>query len=112
MESKQNLIEPLLLQMEENCKTGIELIKLRSVDKAADFSSTFISRLFLYIAFLFFLIIVSIGAALFLGELLGKNYYGFFVVASFYCVIVIIIYFLHPSIKLRLNNFIISKLLN
>ena len=112
MESEQNLIEPLLIRVEENCKTSFELLKLKSLDKTADLSATLISRLFLATVLSIFVITVNIAIALWLGELLGKNYYGFLVVASFYFLIGIILFFIHPYLKNRINNFIISQMLS
>lgn len=112
MEAKASLIEPLLERAEQYSKTSFELLKLKSLDKTADITSKLISRLLLVIVLLFFALTVSIAIALWLGELLGKNYYGFLVVASFYGLIGIVLFFMHPLIKARVNNSIITQMLN
>jgi len=112
METKANLIEPLIERVEQYGKTSFELLKLRSLDKTADIASTLISRLFLVVVISIFAITLNIAISLWLGELLGKNYYGFLVVASFYGLTGIILFFIHPLIKERANNSIITQLLN
>jgi len=112
MEAKANLLEPLLERVEQYGKTSFELLKLKSVDKTADIVSTLISRLFLAIVLSFFALTLNIAIALWLGDLLGKNYYGFLIVASFYGLIGIILFFVHPRIKVRVNNSIIAQMFN
>ena len=112
MEAKANLIEPLLERAEQYSKTSFELLKLKSLDKTADVTSALISRLFLIIILSLFALTLNIGVALWLSDLLGKNYYGFLVVAAFYGFIGIILFFIHPYIKARINNSIITQMLN
>jgi len=48
-----------------------------------------------------------------LGDLLGKIYYGFFIVSTFYLLVGIIFHlFLHEWIKKPINDVIISEVLN
>jgi ABC-type dipeptide/oligopeptide/nickel transport system permease component len=107
-----SLVEPLIERAEQFGKTTFELIKLKSLDKAADVTSSLISRLLLTVVLSVFIITLSIAIALWLGTLLGKNYYGFFIVASFYGIAGIILFFIHPAIKTRANNVIIKQMLN
>jgi hypothetical protein len=111
MQSKTSLIEPLLERVEEFGKTSFELLKLKSVDKTADLSAILISRLLVVIILSIFVITLNIALAMWLGDLLGKNYYGFLIVASFYGLIGIGLYFFHPLIKASLKNFIITQML-
>jgi hypothetical protein len=112
MESKAFLIEPLLERVEEYGKTSFELLKLKSVDKSADIASSFLSRVLLTVIIVLFAITLNTGVALLLGDWLGKAYYGFLLVASFYCLVGIILYFIHPSLKAQLKNVLISRMLN
>ncbi len=112
MEATANLIEPLLERAEEYGKTSFELLKLRSLDKTADVTSTLFSRLLMVTAFLLFALMLNIALGFLLGDLLGKTYYGFLIVASFYGLVGIILYFVHPTIKARVNDTIITQLLN
>ena len=112
MEAKVCLIEPLLERVEQYSKTSFELLKLKSLDKTADVTSTLISRLWLAIVVALFALTLNVAIALWLGDLLRKNYYGFLIVASFYGLIGIILFFIHPLIKARINNSIITQMLN
>lgn len=112
MEAKENFIEPLLERAEQFSKTSFELLKLKSIDKTADVGSSLTSRFLLVIVLSLFALTLNIAIALWLGDLLGKNYYGFLVVAAFYGLIGIVLYFTHPLIKARVNNSIIKQMLN
>jgi hypothetical protein len=111
MEATTKLIEPLLHRTEQYCKTGIDLLKLQALDKTADVSSTLLSRVFFSIALMAFAFTLNIAVALYLGDLLGKNYYGFLLIASFYGLIAIALFFVHPKIKARIENSIIKLML-
>ena len=112
METHTNLIEPLLEKVEAYGKTSFELFKLKALAKTADVSSSLISRM-LFILFLsFFLLTLNIAAALWIGDLLGKNYYGFLIVAGFYALASVILLIVHAALKTRLNNTIIKQLFN
>jgi hypothetical protein len=112
METKASLFEPLLEKVEQYGKTNLELLKLRTLDKTADVTSTLISRSLLAIILSLFALTLNIGLAFWIGDLLRKNYYGFFVVASFYALIGIILCIIHPSIKSRIQNSIIKQMFN
>jgi hypothetical protein len=112
MEPTISLIEPLLERAELYTKTSIELLKLKSIHKTADITSTLISRLLLTIVLSLFILTLNIGIALWIGDLLEKAYFGFLVVAAFYALIGIVLFFIHPIIKSRLNNSIITQILN
>jgi len=112
MNAKDSLIEPLLEKAEEYGKTSFELLKLKSIDKAADVSSQVISRLVIGIVVLIFTIFLNIAIALWLGDLLGKIYYGFLIVAAFYGIIGIILFSVQPAIKKSVNDSIIKKVFN
>lgn len=105
-------IESLLARAENYKNSSLELLKLKSVDKTSDIASTVISRLLVVLTITFFALTLTIAISLWLGELLGKTYYGFLVVALVYGVTGLILYILHPSIKKRLVNAIIIQMLN
>lgn len=112
MEAKACLIEPLLERAETYSKTSLELVKLKYLDKASDLISTFMSRLVSVIALSVFVLTLNIAIALWLGDLLGQNYYGFLIVALFYGLIGMILYFIHPKVKASIKNAIIANMLN
>jgi Na+/melibiose symporter-like transporter len=113
MEEKINFIEPIFQRVENYGKTSYQLLKLKAVDKTAVVVSTLASKGIIIYTLTMFIVIANIGVALWLGQLLGKTYYGFFCVAGFYGVIGIFLsLFMYNRIKERINNSIISELLN
>ncbi len=113
MENKSNLIENILENATQYGKTSLELIKLKALDKTSDVVSSFIPNSITIFLISTVTIFVNIGLALWVGEILGKIYFGFFVVAGFYLLIVIIfLLFMQKRIKTISGNYIIKKLLN
>ena len=110
MDSQTNLIEPLLEKAETYSKTSFELLRLKALAKTADVTSTLFSRSLFILLVSFFAFTINIAVALWLGDVLGKNYYGFLIVAGFYALASIILLIVHPSIKTRVNNTIIRQL--
>ena len=113
MENKTNFIAPLFVKAEEYGKTSYELFKLKALDKTAGVASTFVSRGAVVLFLSMFTVIINIGIAFWLGDLLGKIHYGFFCVAGFYAIIGSVLYFfMHNWIKKTVSNSIISQMLN
>lgn len=110
METKTILVEPVLEKAEAYSKTSFEILKLKALDKTADVTSTLVSRSLFTIVVSFFALTINIAIALWLGELLGKVYYGFLIVAACYALAAIILLIIHPFIKTRVNNAIIKQL--
>lgn len=113
MEDKINFIEPLFERVEEYGKTSFELLKLKALDKISGTVSSFVSRGIIILVLSMFLVLATIGVALWLGELLGKSYYGFFCVAGFYGIVGSVLYFLLFNwIKKRIRNSFVLHMLN
>ena len=112
MEIKTTLIDPLIEKAEAYGKTSFELLKFKFLDKTAMVSAALFSRLLSGILLSFFAFLLNIAIALWLGELLGKNYYGFLIVAAFYGLCGMIILFFQPLIRKRINISIIKLLFN
>jgi hypothetical protein len=112
MKEKENLFEPLWEKAEDYGKTSIELLKLKSIDKASDVVSTLLPYLVVIFFSAVFLMFVNFGIAFWLGALWGSIYLGFFAVAAFYGLCGIALhFFLHDKIKERIRNTIIKLLL-
>ena len=106
-------IEALLQKTVEYGKTSLELAKLKTVDKTADVGSSFITHSVAFVLILTFIIFISIGASFWLGEILGKTWYGFFIVAEFYGILGLILhFFLHKRVKRFICNSIIKQTLS
>ena len=112
MEDQESLIESLIEKGEQYGKTTIELLKLKTLDKSADVFSTLISWAIVIVLSVLFFLILNIGLALWIGELLGKSYYGFFAIAGFYAFLALIFgVFREQFIKSPVNNSIITQVL-
>lgn len=112
MEENTNLIETLLERATQYGKTSYELIKLKALERVSDIVSTCIPNTvvlaLISILFLFF----NLGLSLWLGEIFGKIYFGFFAVAVFYGIIGLCIhFFMHKLIKRKVGNYIIKQAL-
>jgi hypothetical protein len=112
MEDNSVRFEDLFKRLENYTNTNIELLKLKTIDKTAEIVSFSLSRLILTIAFSLFFLVFSSGVALWLGELLGKVYYGIFIVSGFYGIVAIILFVSREKIKQNIANSIIKKAFN
>jgi len=113
MEEQENAIENLLVRVEEYGKSSLELIKLKTLDKSSDIVSSVIPHSVVLILISSFLLFFNLGLALWLGEIFGKPFYGFFTVAAFYILIGIVLhFFMHKWIKKIIRNYIINQMLN
>ena len=92
MDNNATTIEMLFEKAENYTRTTAELIKFNAIDKSADVLSSLLSRLVIAIVVAMFVFLISIGLSIWIGELLGKSYYGFFIVASAYFLVSIILY--------------------
>jgi hypothetical protein len=112
MEAQPSHFESLISQAGEYAETKANLFKLKIADKTSDTVSDAASSLVVLLFVNAFVLCLSIGLALLIGEWLGKNYYGFFIVAGLYGVAGIIFYVNRKSlVKTPVSNFIIGKIL-
>jgi hypothetical protein len=112
MESNTKSIESLFENATEYGKTSYELIKLKAVDKTSEVISTFVPYSVVLVLIIVFMLFINLGLAFWLGEILGKTFYGFFVIAVFYCISGIVVhFFLHKWLKKKVSNSIIKLLL-
>ena len=113
MENTTATIEKLIEKAEAYSKTTLELYKFNAIYKVANIFSLLAIKLVLFVVAVFFLLMINIGFALYLGEYFGKTYCGFFVMALFYLFLGLIIYlFGNQWIKDSVSNFIIKQSLN
>jgi hypothetical protein len=112
MEEKTNLVDTLFGNAIDYGMTSFELAKLKTVNKISDVVSTIVPNSVVYILMLPFLLFLNLGIALWLGEELGKIYFGFFAVAAFYCILGLVVkLFMHKWLKKIVGNYIIRTLL-
>jgi hypothetical protein len=105
-------IEALLEETVEYANTSVKLVKLKALDKTSEVISSFIPHsivFFLVASLLFFL---NMGMAFWLGEIMGNNSYGFFIVAAFYGVLGFIVhFFMHDMLKKKICDYFIKQVL-
>jgi fatty acid desaturase len=112
MEENANLLETLLERASEYGKTSIELARLKALDKTTEIVSSFIPLSVVMLLVASSLLFLNLGLAFWLGEVLGKTYYGFFVVAAFYVLAGIFIhFFLHKWINRLVGDYFIKRVL-
>lgn len=112
MENEASSLELLFARSEQWCKTSIELIRLKAIRTATDSVSSSLSMVVVLMIFWLSIIIGSLGASLWIGECLGKTFYGFFVVSLFYLLLALLIFiFRNQWIKNPLNRFFIKQAL-
>ena len=112
-ENPLNSIEALWQKISSYLETKILLLKLQAIDKSSAIIASIVSKLILLLAVIFFLFLINIGIALWIGSLLGKLYYGFFILAGFYIIVALLLYvFRKKLLKEPINNFLIKELFN
>src|SRR6476620_10605725 len=85
-------VESLFESIKAYGKTNVDLLKMKAADKSAEVISTLAAGIAFAIIMLLFVAILSVGIALWLGELMGKSYYGFFALGGLYLIIGLIFY--------------------
>jgi hypothetical protein len=112
MEDYEKWIESLLEKAADYGKTSFELAKLKALDKASDVVSTLVPKTIVFVLLATGLLFINFGLAVWLGDILGKLYYGFFVVAAFYGITGIIMhFFMHDWLKRMVRDTFIKQAL-
>ncbi|HBZ68011.1 MAG TPA: hypothetical protein DEO70_14345 [Bacteroidales bacterium] len=112
MENNIKLIESILDRLVDYGNTSIELIKLRAIDKTTEIFSSVANNSLIYGLIISCMLFLNLGLALWLGELLGRLYYGFFIVAGIYILIVVIVRFIiYKWLKKKINDYFIAQIL-
>jgi fatty acid desaturase len=112
MEDNAKLLESLLEKANDYGKTSYELVKLKALDKSSEIVSSLVPHSLVFILIASFMLFLNLGLALWLGEILGKLFYGFFVVAAFYVISGLVIhFFMHNWLKRLAGNYFIKSVL-
>jgi hypothetical protein len=105
-------IATLFERAENYSKTTIKLFQLNAVDKTAEIVSTLFSLLVVILTVVLSIVIISLGAALWIGKLLGDTYYGFFIIGGVYLLIAVIFHlFRDKLLKYPVSNSIIRQMM-
>ncbi|MEO7292025.1 MAG: phage holin family protein [Ginsengibacter sp.] len=111
MENQSSPFDSLVDRVKIYIETRIDLLRLKAVDKSSSFLSLLVSMIIVMLMSFIFVILISIGIALVLGDMLGKTYYGFFIVAGFYLLVVLMLFaFRNKWLKTPIANSMIKNL--
>jgi hypothetical protein len=113
MKNSTNSLHILLEKAGDYLETRVELLRLQAVSTTSDVTSSILaSFLILFFASLTFLLL-NIGIAVWIGDLTGKMYYGFFIVSGFYILLLLLFVTLRKKLlKKPLHNMLVKKMLN
>lgn len=112
MEDNAKMIESLLERAFDYGKTSLELAKLKALDKTSDVISTVVPHAFVFVLVASFMLFFNLGIAFWLGEILGKIFFGFFIVTAFYGISAVVLhFFLGKRIKKVLCDYFNKQLL-
>jgi len=106
------LIESLFSQSKEYAGNRIQLLKLKGIDKTSTIASLVITGVALFIVFILFFLFFNIGIALLIGDLLGKSYLGFLILAVVYAIAGFIVFkgrnkfFKTPVLQMLIKKFL------
>jgi uncharacterized membrane protein YozB (DUF420 family) len=110
-EEEKSFTERIYEHVEEYAKTTVELYRLKAIKVFSDVFAAVATGFIIWVIISFFLVFLSIGTAFWIGQMLGKWHYGFFIVAGFYALVGLIIYMLRVKcLKAKINNFIIRQI--
>ncbi len=112
METTETSVENLFERVEAYGRTTLDLSKLRLLETTTAIASSLIPRLGVYLSVALGVFIAGIGLALYLGQLLGGSWYGFFIVAACWLLAGIVQhYFFRNRIKKSISDLIIKQAL-
>jgi uncharacterized protein (DUF983 family) len=112
MDFKEGKIEMVYAKIEDLVSNQQEIIKLKVYSKSADMATFLVMKIIMFVVVGLFVLFLNIGLSIWLGEILGETYYGFFALAGFYAIAALIIKtFLYRNIEHKINNFFLFKIL-
>ncbi len=90
VEEQKELIEQLFEKTDSYIKTNVSLLKLKTVDKTATVVSSLTDQLALFSLCFLLILMISAGAAVWVGQVLKNMPAGFVIVAGFYALLIIV----------------------
>lgn len=103
----------LISKSKDYAETSINLFKLETLEKISNFIPSLAWRIFVFVFGLTAVMFLNIALSLWLGQIIGKLYFGFLLVAFSNVLLAVIIFlFRKPLVVNPLNKLIIRKFLN
>ena len=111
MEQQTENIEGLFEKAAGYIETRLELFKLKAALTTSAVVSELVGRIVIISIVTMVVMLLNIGLALWLGEFLGKTYYGFLVLSAFYSLLAVLLYiFREKLVESPVSNAIIKKM--
>ena len=101
MQEQPTNIEKLTDNVKEYLQTRQELIFLRVAEKVSTIGSYTLSGLIIGVLSLLFIFFISVAAAMYFSSIMQNSYVGFFIVAGFYCFLLILAAVFKKSIIIK-----------
>jgi hypothetical protein len=112
MEEEQSSAEVLSDKIKEYIKTRLAILQLSMVRNIAAFTSKLSTYLALFFLLGMFLLLLSIGFSLYLGELTGCIWNGFYITAGIYLSVFILAYLFRKTLlKNPIQDMLIENML-
>ncbi len=93
--------------------SSMELIRLKAIDRSAKAITTLTTKFVIGFAGALFIIFLNLGFALWIGNLTGKTFYGFFIMSGVIMLEGILLYLFRVAwIQTPVSNGVINSLLN
>lgn len=106
-------LEELFAKLKDYAETRVDLVKLIAINKVSGFLSTVISMIILLMILFTTILCISLGLAIWIGQLLGATYYGFFIIAGLYLIIGLVLYANRGNIlKSPVSNRLIKEMMD
>ncbi len=110
MKEDPTLIDDLFKRVTEFSITYIEIIKLKTLDRFSEIVSAIFPDFIVSIIMLVFLLFINLALAFWLGDVLGRVYLGFLLVAGFYLLSGLIFhFFMRGWVRKTASNYFIRQ---
>lgn len=111
MNEDPSLIDTLFKRVTEFSMTYIELLKLKTIHKSTEVVSSVLPDLVVSILLFVFLLFINLGLAFWIGDLLGRIYQGFLIVAAFYLILGFIFhFFMRGWLKKTISDYFVKRI--
>ncbi len=110
-EKEEQQVNILFSKLTAYLDTRLQIMKLKGVQKGASAGSALIAKSVLAALIFFFVTVLNIGIGLWIGDLLGHTYLGFFVLAGFYGLCILLYLGMQEKVvKTPIENSIIRQM--
>lgn len=106
-----NQVEALFEEFKDYVSLRLQITQLKYSSKTSLVTSSLLTYMLISMVVFFFVLVLTIGIALWIGNLLGEWYLGFLIMAGIYLMLGLVIFtFRNRWIRIPLNNLIIKEI--